>query len=181
MYRNLHLPELSFDDYLWHQTIITNKWLYDTKRDNLNGIAERHLYEQLYQGSRDFTEMDRPWDSSTRAVRFTTSTVTRLWDVVLEERQARHRLEASVELLSAQVTNLGDAVALQERVIEDHHTKHGKMSRKIEELKLRADRHRGEIESACGEMGDIQRRLNEMGEEIIEHRAKVGVERLSAI
>ena len=86
-----------------------------------------------------------------------------------------------MELLTAQVTNLGDAVALQERVIEDHHTKHGRMSRKIEELKLRADRHRGEIESAHGEMGDIQRRLNEMGEEIIEHRAKVGVEGLSAI
>ena len=181
MYRNLHLPELSFDDQLWHRSISTNKWLYETKRESLNGIAERHLYDELWHGTRDFTEMDRPWDASTRAIRYSASVVTRLWDVVQEERTARHRLEASVELLTAQVSNLGDGFALQERVIEDHHMEHGRLTRKIEEQNLRASRHRDEIETARGEMQDIQRRLTEMGETIVEHQAKVGVERWLAI
>ena len=96
LYRSNNLPALSLDDQLWHQAISTNHYLYNTKRECLNGFAENQLYDLLMMGTKDFGEMDRPWDSSTRSIRYSAAVTGYLWDALRDEkigvRVPSHRL-----------------------------------------------------------------------------------------
>ena len=52
----------------------------------MTGFAEHQLYDLLMMGTKDFGEMDRPWDSSTRSIRYSAAVAGYLWDALRDEK-----------------------------------------------------------------------------------------------
>src|SRR5882762_8684834 len=82
---------LSMDDQLWAQTMATNRLLTERRLDRINQnealpVEERGLVRLLSLGTLDRSAQDRPWDSSTRAMRYTAATSSRLWMMLVNER-----------------------------------------------------------------------------------------------
>ena len=85
-YRSNWLPSLSLGDVLWHQAIVTSKFLYEERREKIQGSNEKVLYDLLCFGTSDFSELDRPNDVATWAGRYSSVLADRLWSLVEEER-----------------------------------------------------------------------------------------------
>jgi hypothetical protein len=89
------LANLSLDDILWHQAMVVTGAL--TERNNREVVRpgvewtfdDQILLRLLRLGVVDpNSEFDRPWDGSTRSMRFTSAVGERMW-CLLEEQRAR--------------------------------------------------------------------------------------------
>lgn len=78
---------ISRDDELWMQAIGVQQDMMriDTQIPHPNE-DEKALKILLLTGVLDFTKKDRPWDSSTRSMRFTSAVGDRLWSLVQQEK-----------------------------------------------------------------------------------------------
>src|SRR5882762_1839319 len=87
---------LSMDDQLWAQTMATNRLLTERRLDRINQnkslpVEERGLVHLLSLGTLDRSAQDRPWDASTRSMRYTAATSSRLWMMLVNERDRVRR------------------------------------------------------------------------------------------
>ena len=78
---------VSVDDLLWMQAIVVQQDLMVMTHaiPNLND-DERALRRLLYEGILDWKEEDRPWNASTRSMRYSAVLTDRLWSLFQKER-----------------------------------------------------------------------------------------------
>src|SRR5882762_11299882 len=79
------------DDQLWAQTMLTDQLLTERCLDQINQnealpVEERGLVHLLSLGTLDRSAQDRPWDASTRSMRYTATTSSHLWMMLVNER-----------------------------------------------------------------------------------------------
>ena len=98
-YRSNWVQSLALGDILWHQAIATSKYLYEERREQIQGSDEKILYDLLFLGTSDFSEIDHPWDIATWSSRYSSALVDRLW-LLLEEERAKVRCKYSCEVAS---------------------------------------------------------------------------------
>ena len=79
--------------------IATSKYLYEERRERIQGSDEKILYDLLFLGTSDFSEIDHPWDIVTWSSQYSSALADRLWSLVEEER-AKVRCEYSCEVAS---------------------------------------------------------------------------------
>ena len=98
-YRSNWLQSLALGDILWHQAISTSKYLYEERREKIQGPDEKILYDLLFLGTSDFSELDRLWDVATWSSRYSSALADRLWSLIEVER-AKVRCERLREVAS---------------------------------------------------------------------------------
>jgi len=79
------------DNQLWAQTMSTDRLLTERRVDRINQnkslpVEERGLVHLLSMGTLDHSIQDRPWDASTRSMRYTAATSSQLWMLLVNER-----------------------------------------------------------------------------------------------
>src|SRR5882762_7507462 len=87
---------LLMDDQLWAQTMLTDRLLTECHVDCINQneslpVEERGLVRLLSLGTLDRSVQDRPWDVSTRSMRYTAATSSRLWMMLVNKRDRVRR------------------------------------------------------------------------------------------
>ena len=78
-YRRDWLGGLTLDDQLLRH-------LDETHRGHVQPYSEHALLHLVRRGLVDLEESDRPWDSTTRAMRYSATLADCLWEMVLRER-----------------------------------------------------------------------------------------------
>src|SRR5882762_516350 len=79
------------DDQLWLQTMSVDRLLTERRLDRINQnealpVEECGLVCLLSLGTLDRSAQDRPWDLSTRSMRYMVATSSRLWMMLVNER-----------------------------------------------------------------------------------------------
>ena len=87
---------LLMDDQLWLQMMLTDRLLTECHLDCIHQnkslhMEERGLVQLLSLGTLDCSAKDRPWDASTRSMRYTAATSSRLWMLLVQERDRVQR------------------------------------------------------------------------------------------
>jgi hypothetical protein len=82
------------DDQLWHQAMVTMRHLDEQHRGQPLLHHESTLFQLLQMGAVDHPLSDRPWDASTRVMRYSSAVGDCLWELLLEER-ARVSVQAT--------------------------------------------------------------------------------------
>jgi hypothetical protein len=100
------LFNLSLDDQLWHQAMVTMRRLDEQHRGQPLVHHESTLFQLIQMGAVDHPMSDRPWDASTRAMRYSAAVGDRLWELLLEER-ARVSVRATPSWLELPDTSVG--------------------------------------------------------------------------
>ena len=91
------------DDQLFHLSLVTLRRLDEVHWGWIQPYDDQVLYHLLRRGVIDQGPEDRPFDASTRAIRYAASLGDCLWDIALRERErVRIPLKAffSEELMS---------------------------------------------------------------------------------
>jgi hypothetical protein len=91
----LHIPEdrtldwgnAFLDDYLWFNAIRSNDRMDRVVRKEMEGGTESRLWGMVRMGLHDPTEEDKPWDSSTRSMRYSAILTDHLWEVLAKEKK----------------------------------------------------------------------------------------------
>src|SRR5882762_10650895 len=81
---------------LWRQTMSVDRLLTERRLTRINQnealpVEERGLVRLLSLGTLDCSAQDRPWDSSTRSMWYTAATSSRLWMMLVNERNRVRR------------------------------------------------------------------------------------------
>src|SRR5258708_29119693 len=84
-YRSEWLGGLNVDNQLWHQSLVTLRRLDEEQRNQTFLRYERTLYHLIRRGVVDHDAFNRPWDTSTRLMRYTAAVGDRLWEMLCEE------------------------------------------------------------------------------------------------
>ena len=87
-YRGAYPDGCSVDDVLWFSSIVADKRLEEERRPMGMPLNDVALWKLLGLGACDMLEADKPWDSSTRSMRYTAAVGDRLW-AILERETAR--------------------------------------------------------------------------------------------
>ena len=85
-FRNVLEKRLSVDDLVYHGSLVVfhkNQLDHRVEDMPLNDVA---LYHLLNVGGRDMDAIDKPWDASTRSMRFTTCLGDCLWTMITREQ-----------------------------------------------------------------------------------------------
>ena len=85
-FQNILEKRLSVDDLVYHGSLVAfHKNQLDRHAEDmpLNDVA---LYHLLNVGSRDMDTINKPWDTSTRSMQFTTCLGDRLWTMITREQ-----------------------------------------------------------------------------------------------
>ena len=73
------------DDQLWHQALVMDHVL-ESLRDSEQGPNNTMMWMLLCQGMVDASVVDKPWNGSTRSMRYSAMLVGRLWGLLAGER-----------------------------------------------------------------------------------------------
>jgi len=77
---------LNLDDQLFYQSLVTLRRLDEDHKGKRQPYSEYALYHLLRRGAMDQLPADRPFDASTRAMRYTAAIGDRLWEIACRER-----------------------------------------------------------------------------------------------
>jgi hypothetical protein len=90
--RGIVLEHLSLDDMLWHQAMATYRHQSEWREPCMViGQQEAVLFFLINRGLVDASNLDGPWHSSTRSMRYAAILTERLWSLV-EYEQAKVRV-----------------------------------------------------------------------------------------
>ena len=84
--RNILEKRLSIDDLVYHGSLIAfhkNQLDHQVEDMPLSDVA---LYHLLNVGAQDMDDINKPWDASTRSMRFATCLGDRLWTMIAQEQ-----------------------------------------------------------------------------------------------
>src|ERR1700733_1664561 len=86
-YRAEWMSNLCLDDQLWHQSLVTLRRLDEQQRNQEMPYYDRTFFKMIRKGVIDQTFYDRPWDASTRSMRYSAALSDRLWEMIRFERE----------------------------------------------------------------------------------------------
>jgi hypothetical protein len=88
-YRRLWVDDVSLDDNLWHQAMVTARYSAENRRGVLEMTSDEvSLWRLIRLCVCDADkEWDRPFDASTRAMRAAGSIADRLWAMYQQEKE----------------------------------------------------------------------------------------------
>jgi hypothetical protein len=87
-YRGVFLPGCTLDDRLWHQALVTNRFMTERRGFGVRRPdEERALFHLIEDGIVDASELDNPMPSSTRSMRYTAVMADRLWSIIEREKK----------------------------------------------------------------------------------------------
>ena len=75
----------TLDDQLWHQALVMDRVL-ESLRGSEQGPNDAMMWTLLRQGVVDTDSVDKPWNRSTRSMRYSAILVGRLWGLLAGER-----------------------------------------------------------------------------------------------
>ena len=80
-------PRAYFDDRVWFHGIVTEK--FQLERRSTLGMSPSYnvLWQLINMGVGDMDAQEKPWDSSTRSIRYTAAMGDRLLEQIDEERK----------------------------------------------------------------------------------------------
>ena len=85
--RRVFPDNVSVDDFLWMQAIVVQQDLVTMGRSIPNpNEDECALRRLLFDGIFDWKDEDRPWNASTRSMRYSAALTDRLWSLFQQER-----------------------------------------------------------------------------------------------
>ena len=73
------------DDQLWHQMLVMDRVL-ESLHGSEQGPNDAMMWTLLCQGIVDASIVDKPWNRSTRSIRYSAVLVGRLWGLLAGER-----------------------------------------------------------------------------------------------
>ena len=75
----------TLDDQLWHQALVMDCIL-ESLRSSEQGSNDMMMWTLLHWGVIDADVVDKPWDGSTRSMKYSAMLVGRLWGLLARER-----------------------------------------------------------------------------------------------
>ena len=89
-FRNAFNPDLSTDDTVFQGAI--SVFLRNNQDRCYEGMpaSDQALWHLINMGAKDMPLVDKPWDASTRSMRFATCLADRLWVMVKREQNRVH-------------------------------------------------------------------------------------------
>ena len=85
-FRNVLEKRLSVDDLVYHRSLVAfHKNQLDRQADNMP-LNDTALYHLINVGVRDMDPIDKPWDASTRSMRYAACLGDRLWTMISREQ-----------------------------------------------------------------------------------------------
>jgi hypothetical protein len=85
--RAVYLEGHSLDDMIWHQAMTSFRNQAEFHHIRSNQTPNEHvLFELVTRGLHDGTNLDNPWPSSMRSMRYTAVMVDCLWSIVEREQ-----------------------------------------------------------------------------------------------
>ena len=75
----------TLDDQLWHQALVMDRVL-ESLRGSEQGPNDAMMWTLLRRGIIDADVVDKPWNGSTRSMRYSAVLVGRLWGLLAGER-----------------------------------------------------------------------------------------------
>ena len=85
-FRNVLEKRLSVDDLVYHGSLVAfHKNQLDRQADDMP-LNDTALYHLINVGVRDMDAIDKPWDASTRSMRYAACLGDRLWTMVTREQ-----------------------------------------------------------------------------------------------
>ena len=85
-FRNVLEKRLSVDDLVYHRSLVAfHKNQLDCRADDMP-LNDTALYHLINVGVRDMDAIDKPWDASTRSMRYVACLGDRLWTMVTREQ-----------------------------------------------------------------------------------------------
>ena len=75
----------TLDDQLWHQALVMDRVL-ESLRGSEQGPNDAMMWTLLHQGVINASVVDKPWNGSTRSMRYSAVLVGRLWGLLAGER-----------------------------------------------------------------------------------------------
>ena len=87
-FRNKFNPYLSTDDQVFKGGLVAYTRNQKDRASLMMPHNDRALWHLINLGAGDMPAIDKPWDASTRSMRFATSLADRLW-VMLDRERAR--------------------------------------------------------------------------------------------
>ena len=97
-YRRDWLGGLTLDDQLFHQSLVSLRRLDEVHRGHVQPYSEYAFLHLVRRGLVDQEEADRPWDASTRSMRYSATLADRRWEMVVRERSRVGFLQPSLLL-----------------------------------------------------------------------------------
>ena len=89
---------VTLDNQLWHQALVMDRVL-ESLRGSKQGPNDVMMWTLLCRGVIDASVVDKPWNGSTRSMRYLAVLVGRLWGLLAGER-TRVSLHSSFHWLS---------------------------------------------------------------------------------
>ena len=98
-FRNAFNLDLSTDDTVFQGAISAFLRNNKDRRFEMLPFSDRALWHLINVGAKDMPTIDKPWDASTRAMRFSTCLADHLW-VMLKREQNRVRSVSLCDLIT---------------------------------------------------------------------------------
>ena len=90
--RTLDWGNAYLDDYLWFNAIRSNDCMEKVVCKEMEAGTESRLWVMILKGLHDPSEEDKPWDSSTRSMRYSAILTDHLWELLAKEKKRVHVL-----------------------------------------------------------------------------------------